>query len=69
MESLCEECHLSPLVCGLGFGHCTENGHNHHHSLCDSLLSHSILVCALYLGPGRDRIYPDCDFDVADITM
>lgn len=67
-----EVCRFSHLVCGpedghckIENGHCTiENGHNHH-SLCDSLLNrNSILVCSLYLGPGKDQIYPYCDFDI-----
>ena len=69
-----EKCHLSPHVCDLDSGPCTtENGHNHnhnhHHNLCDSLLGHSIFVCTLYLGLGKDRIYLDCDSDVANITQ
>ena len=65
------ECHLSHLVCDLVFG--AENGHNRYnncrHILCDSLLGHSIFVCILFLGPGKDQIYLDSDFDIAKFSV
>ena len=67
-----EEHRLSHHVCDLVSD--VENGHNHNnhlHTLCDSLLSHSIFVCTpfLGLGLGKDQIYLDCDSDIADIYV
>ena len=75
MKRLCHvgpaavESRLSHLVyCDLVSG--VENDHNHNnhlHIFCDSLLGHSIVVCTLFLGPGKDQICLDCDSDIANV--
>ena len=61
------ESRLSHLVyCDLVSG--VENDHNNHlHIFCDSLLGHSIVVCTLFLDPGKDQIRLDCDSDIANV--
>ena len=61
---------LSHLVCDLVSGAENDHNHNNHlHIFCDSLLGHSIFVCTLFLGPGKDQIYLDFDSDIANVDF